>query len=174
MNQEYECRGTVARALAFTAGVLDGRPELARAMETYAVAATLTEDPEALAASALSEALKICGPEAVRARFGERIARLSGICPDGDAPEGWQKTRLRAVRKMTIADPPEQKLLLAIHLSALRALERGTDGARVHPTMLHWYHSSVAQALAPLSGTGAYREYRALIGRLFGGARDGK
>jgi len=177
MNQEFECRGTVSRAVAFAAAVLDGRPDLAQAMEAYTVAAGITGDADVQAAAALHGAARSCGEDAVRARFGERIARLTRAGRADEGADGWQKSRLRAVRKMSIADQDEQQVILAVHLSELRALGRGLSGqdaGRINLTMRHWYHTSVAQALSPLARTAAYREYRALIGEIFGEARVGK
>ena len=177
MNQEFECRGTVSRAVAFAAAVFDGRPGLAQAMEAYTVAAGMTGNADVQAAAALHGAAQVCGSDAIRARFGDRIARLTfaGCADEGE--DGWQKSRLRAVRKMSIADPDEQQVILAVHLSALRAPGRGLSGqdaGRINLTMRHWYHTSVAQALSPLAQTAAHREYRALILEIFGGAQVGK
>ena len=153
-------------------------------MEAAAIAATMTNDPDVLAAAVLHDVVEDCGVEEaeLRARFGRRVARLvmaESEQKELDARASWQKRKLRAVNRLRDAPREEMILELADKLSNLRAMERDLRalGPRLwlrfnqtNPSMQRWYYASVAGALAPLQEFDAYQEFVALLPRVFGEA----
>lgn len=189
MNLEFDRHGAFARAAAFAAYAHDGQtrkgsalPYLVHPMEVAAIAATMTNDPDVLAAALLHDVAEDCGVEEseLRARFGRRVARLVMAESEEKAPDArgsWQKRKLRAVARLRDAPREEMILALSDKLSNLRAMERDLRvlGPRLwlrfnqtNPSMQRWYYASVAEALAPLRAFDAYREFAALLPRVFG------
>ena len=189
MNLEFDRHGAFARAAAFAAYAHDGQtrkgsalPYLIHPMEAAAIAATMTNDPDVLAAAVLHDVVEDCGVEEteLRARFGRRVARLvmaESEQKEQDARASWQKRKLRAVNRLRAAPREEMILALADKLSNLRAMERDLRalGPRLwlrfnqtNPSMQRWYYASVAGALAPLQEFDAYREFVDLLPRVFG------
>ena len=115
MNLEFDRHGAFARAAAFAAYAHDGQtrkgsalPYLVHPMEAAAIAATMTNDPDVLAAAVLHDVVEDCGVEEaeLRTRFGRRVARLvmaESEQKEADARASWQKRKLRAVNRLRAA-----------------------------------------------------------------------
>lgn len=189
MNTEFDRHGAFARAVAFAAYAHDGQtrkggalPYIVHLMEAAAIAATLTNDPEVLAAAVLHDVIEDCGVTDVelRARFGRRVAQLVRAVSEekeADAQGSWQKRKLHTVTHLRAASREVLILTLADKLSNLRALDRDLQvhGAalwqrfnQTNPSMHRWYYASVAEALAPLADTEAYAELQQRRKRVFG------
>lgn len=189
MNLEFDRHGAFAQAAAFAAFAHDGQlrkggalPYLIHPMETAAIAATMTNDPDVLAAAVLHDVVEDCGvsERELRARFGARVAKLVAAetePKETDAQGTWQKRKLHAVNRLRTAQREVLILTLADKLSNLRAMDRdlrATGAAmwqrfnQTNPSMQRWYYWSVGEALGPLSEYDAYREYMALFDRVFG------
>jgi myo-inositol-1(or 4)-monophosphatase len=189
MNVEFDRHGLVAKASAFAAYAHDGQfrkgsaiPYIVHPMEAMAIAASMTNDPEVLAAAALHDVIEDCGvtEEEIRLRFGKRVAQLVASVSErkeADAVSSWQRRKLLTINRLRVASREKMILTLADKLSNLRSIER--DFAAVgnalwqrfnqpNPSMHHWYYASIAESLKALEDTAAYREYAALIGRVFG------
>lgn len=189
MNLEFERHGLVARATAFAAYAHDGQsrkgaalPYILHPMEAANIAATMTNDPEVLAAALLHDVVEDCGvTEAeLRARFGKRVAMLVMSMTEqkeSDAQASWQRRKLRSVNRLRAATREQMILTLADKLSNMRSIHRDlqTHGPAVwqrfnqtNPSMQHWYYASMAEGLRALEDTAAYQEYEWLIARVFG------
>ena len=157
-------------------------PYIVHPMEAVAIAATMTDDAEVLAAAALHDTIEDCGVSEVDLHrlFGPRVAQLvmrQTEQKEPDARASWQRRKLRTINRLRAFGREDMILTLADKLSNLRAIERDlrAKGPAVwqslnqsNPTMQHWYYASIAEGLKPLEDTDAYREYAALIGRIFG------
>lgn len=193
MNLEFDRHGLVAKATAFAAYAHDGQtrkggalPYILHPMETANIAATMTNDPEVLAAALLHDVAEDCDvTEAeLRARFGKRVAALVMLVTEQKTPDAqgsWQRRKLRTVNRLRAAGREQLILTLADKLSNLRSIRRDlqTYGGAVwqrfnqtNPTMQHWFYASVAEGLRPLEDTDAYREYVLLVEEVF--ARQGR
>ena len=191
MNTEFSRHGAFAQAVAFAAYAHDGQtrkgtalPYMVHPMEAAAIAATMTNDPEVLAAAVLHDVMEDCGvTEAeLRSKFGKRIAMLVRFESEEkaqDAQATWQKRKLRAINRLRAASREQMILTLSDKLSNLRAIHRDFERLgdalwqrfnQRNPSMHHWYYASIAESLAPISQFDAYREYIALIDATF---RDG-
>lgn len=176
-------------AVAFAARAHEGQtcrstdaPRIVHPMEVAAIAATMTSDHEILAAAMLHDVIESCGvtETALRAQFGERIARMVRVMSEEkgpDAEEGWQKRKLFSINRLRAASQDQLILTLADKLSSLRAIRRdlSTYGDALwqrfnqrSASMHCWYFASVFESLTPLSDTDAYREYRDLMNEIFG------
>jgi len=189
MNTEFKDHGAFAQAVAFAAYAHDNQlrkgtalPYIVHPMEAVSIAATMTNDPEVLAAAVLHDVIEDCGvTEAeLRTRFGRRVAQLvraESEDKSDDTQASWQKRKLRMVNRLLVASREIMIITLADKLSNLRAIERDlrTQGPalwqrfnQTNPSMHRWYYTSVAEALTPISEFNAYREFRSLIDKVFG------
>lgn len=162
----------------------DGSPMILHAMEAAAIAATLTRDPEVLAAAVLHDTVEDAGVslEQLRRQFGERVARLVALETEdkcrGVAPElSWRGRKEQTVARLQKGlDRGEAAVVLGDKLSNMRAFYRGKLklGPKMwelfnqkDPRQHHWYYRSIACALESLEDTPAWREYDWLIGQVF-------
>ena len=102
----------VTQAVIFAAQAHDGAarkgseiPYIVHPMEVVAIASTMTDDPQVLAAAALHDVMEDCGVtfETLSERFGVRVARL--VCEEsqrvcGDPCLTWNARKLGAVRRI--------------------------------------------------------------------------
>ena len=178
-----------ADAIAFAVQVHDGAlrkgtntPYIVHPMETAAIAATLTDDPEVLAAAVLHDVIEDCGVtvEALCGRFGERVARIvlsetqSG---SGDPCQSWERRKREAIECLRQADRAQMIVALSDKLSNMRAISR--DYARFGEALFArfhqpdkqrhaWYYRScAAQLRRELGDTAAYAELTQLIAQVF-------
>lgn len=162
----------------------DGSPAILHAMEAAAVAATLTDDSEVLAAAVLHDTVEDTGAslEEIRSRFGDRVAGLVGAESEdkmSHLPPGrsWRARKEAAIAGLLAAeDPGVAVVTLGDKLSNLRSLYRCKEekGAAMwdafhqkDPAQHHWYYRTIAGALSPLARTAAWREYDWLIRQVF-------
>ena len=157
-------------------------PYIVHPMEAMAIAATMTDDAEVLAAAALHDVVEDCGvSEAeIRRLFGERVAKMVMFETERKEPDAaatWQKRKLRTVNRLRAADRSGLILTLADKLSNLRAIDRDLRALgpalwqrfnQTNPSMHRWYYASICESLRELEDTAAWQEYSALIVRVFG------
>ena len=174
-------------AIAAHGGVLrkgDGVPAILHAMEAAAVAATLTNDRQVLAAAVLHDTVEDAGValEDIRARFGVRVAALVGAetedkmrhLPPG---QSWRARQEAAIARLRAAEDPGAAIVtLGDKLSNMRSLyrEKARKGAAVwqgfhqtDPEEHHWYYRTIADVASPLAESAAWREYDWLIRQVF-------
>lgn len=179
----------LTQAVIFAAQAHDGAarkgsrmPYIVHPMEAAAIAAALTQDEEVLAAAALHDVCEDCGvaPEELRARFGERVARLVESESQTQYPdpcESWLARKRETVRKLSKGGRAEKIIALADKLSNMRAIRRDylREGEAVFARFnqpdrrLHaWYYRSCAALLeGELGDTDEWRELTRLIDAVF-------
>lgn len=163
----------------------DGTPAILHAMEAACIAATLTSDPEVLAAAVLHDTVEDAGTslEEIQARFGSRVAALVAAetedkmrhLPPG---QSWRARKEAALHRLEkAADPGALIVTLGDKLSNLRSIARVKEEQgdavwmRFHqtdPAEHHWYHRTMAGLLSPWAGSAAWQEYDGLIRQIFG------
>ena len=126
----------VTQAVIFAAQAHDGAarkgseiPYIVHPMEVVAIASTMTDDPQVLAAAALHDVMEDCGVtfEALSERFGVRVARL--VCEEsqrvcGDPCLTWNARKLGAVKRICGGCRAAKIIALSDKLSNMRAISR--------------------------------------------------
>ncbi len=159
-------------------------PYIVHPMEAAAIAGTLTEDPEVLAAAVLHDTVEDTDTTAgqLRELFGERVARLVGADSENKREElpAHQTWKLRKQESLDMmrrdTDPDSKIIVLADKLSNMRSLyiQWKTAGDAVwdsfnqkDPAEQAWYYRSIAEILSGLSDTEAWKEYSRLTEEIF-------
>ena len=181
----------VTQAAIFAANAHDGAtrkgsqtPYIVHPMEAAAIAATLTDDPQVVAAAMLHDVMEDCGVtfESLSAHFGERVAQLVRDESQSEGPDcstPWGLRKREAVRRLSRGSREAKIICLADKLSNMRAIcrdvEREGDAVFLrfhqHDKRQHaWYYRSCAALMeGELGQTMAFRELSQLIARVFGG-----
>ncbi len=184
----------VSDAMIFAACAHDGMlrkgtnlPYILHPAEVAAIAATLTDDEEVLAAAALHDVMEDCGvsEQALSERFGERVAYLVRCETQdafGDPNSTWDMRKRRAIEQIARGDRAVKIIALSDKLSNMRAIHRDFDryGERLfcrfhqHDKRRHaWYYRSCAALLrAELGQTDAWRELCAHVEHVFAGVPE--
>ena len=184
----------VTQAIIFAAQAHDGAvrkgsktPYIVHPMEAVAIAASITEDPEVLAAAALHDVAEDCGVlyEELRALFGVRVADLvmaESQPPCGDPCDSWDMRKRCAVDRLRTGSRDAQIIALADKLSNMRAISRDykREGEQVflkfhqHDKRRHaWYYRSCVAGLQKKLGyTDAWMELNSLVSRVFDGVES--
>lgn len=181
----------VTQAVIFAAQAHDGAlrkgsetPYIVHPMEVVSIAATLTDDPQVLAAAALHDVLEDCDVEyeTLCQQFGQRVANLvraESQIRGGNPCQSWGVRKRDAVRRLAGGCRATKIIAIADKLSNMRAISR--DYAREGETVflrfhqqdkrMHaWYYRScAAQMEGELGLTQAFCELTMLIDRVFGG-----
>lgn len=159
-------------------------PYIVHPMEAAAIAATMTDDPEVIAAAVLHDVAEDAGvsAEELAERFGERVARLvmseSENKREGqDKAKSWKRRKQETIKQLRESVNVDVKIIaLSDKLSNMRNIYRDylTIGEDLwkrfnqKDKIMHgWYYLSVADALSELSDTFAWKEYRWLIHEVF-------
>lgn len=158
----------VTEAVIFAAQAHDGAarkgsviPYIVHPMEVVAICATLTDDPQVLAAAALHDVMEDCGIgfDELSRRFGVRVAGL--VCQEsqqysGDPCQTWNRRKLGAVRRICAGCRATKIIALGDKLSNMRAISRDfiRDGEAMfqkfhqHDKRRHaWYYRSCTAGL---------------------------
>lgn len=157
-----------------------GYPYIIHCMEASSIVATITNDPEMLAAAILHDTVEDTSVtiEEIRKEFGDRVADLvaheTAPLPD-DAP--WRNRKEAQLAQLTQAAYDSKVVALGDKLSNMRALAADYKAigdqlwSRFHApngkTDIAWYYRSLAEALSELKGTTAYQEFVNLINETF-------
>ena len=179
----------VSDAMIFAAKAHDGMlrkgtgiPYILHPSEAAAIAATLTDDEEILAAALLHDVMEDCGvsEETLAQRFGSRVAQLvrsetQQRC--GDPEKTWLMRKQGAVERIAKGDRAVKIITLSDKLSNMRAIHRDydRDGEMLfhkfhqHDKALHaWYYRSIAALLEKeLGDTLAWQELCGHIAYVF-------
>ena len=181
----------LTEAIVFAAGAHDGVtrkgscvPYIVHPMETVAIAASLTDDEEVLAAAALHDVMEDCGvsEQTLRERFGVRVAALVAYDSQmnrGDPCQSWNERKQEAVRRIACGGRDAKIITLCDKLSNMRAIHRDylRDGEalffRFHQhdkRRYAWYYRScVALLRDELGESEAWCELDALVSCVFSG-----
>ena len=179
----------VSDAMIFAACAHDGMlrkgtnvPYIVHPAEVAAIASTLTDDPEILAAAVLHDVIEDCGVtgQELAQRFGARVAELvlsetQERC--GDPCMTWETRKRAAIAQIAGGGRASKIIALSDKLSNMRAIRRDfeRDGertfARFHQNDKRrhaWYYRSFAALLKDeLGDTDAWRELNEHIGHVF-------
>ena len=162
----------------------DHSPYILHPMETAAICATVSTDPELLAAAVLHDTVEDCGVslEELSARFGPRVARLVAAETEDkrrDLPpaETWRLRKEESLERLAReTDPAAQILWLGDKLSNLRSFRRlwlrqgdalWQSFHQKDPAQQAWYYRAAAEALGSLRETAAWQELHAIIEEIF-------
>ncbi|MBQ9473900.1 MAG: bifunctional (p)ppGpp synthetase/guanosine-3',5'-bis(diphosphate) 3'-pyrophosphohydrolase [Bacteroidales bacterium] len=153
-----------------------GYPYIMHPMEAACIVASLTTDPEMLAAAILHDTVEDTEVtiEQIRQEFGDRVASLvfheTSPLPHGSP---W-RVRKQAQADLIASSPLDSKMVaMGDKLSNLRTIvsdyrQIGDDlWPRFHApngkTDVMWYYGILADALADLADTQPYKEYLELL-----------
>lgn len=162
-----------------------GFPYIVHPMEAVEIVASITPDPELLAAAALHDTVEDTDVtvEQIRELFGDRVAKL--VAAESDQPvegeseeDSWRKRKQDAIDRLAAASRDAKIVAMGDKLSNMRAIARdyqqigdqlwnrfhAPNGKPDH----EWHYRGLAQSLSELSDTFAYREFVTLIDRTFG------
>ena len=165
-------RGTERRGKAY--------PYILHPMEAASIVATITNDPEMLAAAILHDTVEdtVVTIEQIRELFGDRVATLvrheTAPTPD-DVP--WHTRREAQIAQLAAAPYESKVVALGDKLSNMRgiALDYRRIGDKVWSlfhapngkTDVAWYYRSLGEAMSDLSDTLAYKEFVGLLDEVF-------
>lgn len=156
-------------------------PYIIHPMEAVSIVATITNDPEMLAAAMLHDTVEDTDVtiEQIRERFGERVALLvQHETAPLDESLSWRQCK--KIQAAQLADAPYDCKVVALgdKLSNMRGIafdyrRRGDEVWKLFhapngKTDVEWYYRSLAKALEELSDTMAYKEFVLLLVEVFG------
>ena len=160
-----------------------GFPYVIHPMEAMAIVATITPDPELLAAAALHDTVEDTDItlDVLRAEFGERVAKLvadeSDVFTEGKSEEEtWHHRKKAAIDRPARAPHDAKIVALGDKLSNMRAIARdyAAQGDALwnifhakDPKDHEWHYRGLADALRELQDTPAFQEFEQLINQVF-------
>lgn len=163
-----------------------GFPYIIHPMEAAAIVATMTTDPELLAAAILHDTLEDTEVtfEELRSQFGNRVAYLvlaesnNGILRHTT----WRESKNRAVERLANASHEGKIVAMGDKLSNLRAIASDYQligdqlWSRFHAPEgkkdVEWYYRALFDALNDLKGTLPYQEFERLIRQTWGEKKE--
>lgn len=160
-----------------------GFPYVIHPMEAMSIVATITPDPELLAAAALHDTVEDTDItlDVLRAEFGERVAKLvadeSDVFTEGKSEEEtWHQRKKAAIDRLARAPHDAKIVALGDKLSNMRAIARdyAAQGDALwnifhakDPKDHEWHYRGLADALRELQDTPAFQEFEQLINQVF-------
>jgi len=165
-----------------------GFPYIVHPMEAVEIVATITSDPELMAAAVLHDTIEDTDVtvQQIRDAFGDRVAdlvhaesdQLNGeVFTGGDnEEETWHARKQAAIDRLAAAPHDAKIVALGDKLSNMRAIWRDyqTKGDalwsifHVKDKASHaWHYRGLAASLSELSDTFAYQEFVRLIDEVF-------
>ena len=162
-----------------------GFPYVIHVLEAMSIVATMTSDPELLAAAALHDTVEDTDVtlDRIREVFGARVASLVETETDIQLSEdgrqkSWRERKQAAIDRLAATSREAKMVALGDKLSNMRAIARDyrvkgdalwhifhAPGGRADHA---WHYCGLASSLSELSDTDAYREFTDLIERVFG------
>ena len=161
-----------------------GFPYIVHPMEAVEIVATMTNDPELLAAAVLHDTVEDIDVtvEQLRAEFGERVASL--VAAESDEPhekrdsiDNWRARKQTAIDRIAAGSRDAKIVALGDKLSNMRAIARdyAIQGDKLW-SIFHsndrkdheWHYRGLAESLRELQDTFAYQEFEYLIKQVFG------
>ena len=165
-------------------------PYIVHPLEALAIVATMTSEPELLAAAVLHDVVEDtdCKVEDIRAEFGDRVADLVDAETEKhdhsrNKEESWLDRKKAALEDLRRAGRDVKIVALGDKLSNMRAIAR--DFARYgddfwkqfhakDPQSHAWRFRALVDAMSELKGTEAYEEFAQLVESVFSKACAGK
>jgi len=163
---------------------MSGIPYILHPMEVAVIIGTMTDDKEIMAAGLLHDTVEDCGidPREIKEKFGARVAALVASETEdkmlGLPPEAsWQDRKADSLLVLKYTKDPGVKILwMGDKLSNMRSFYRSYRqiGNKMFeslhqkdPVKHEWYYRKIADYLAELKDTDAYKEYVSLIDEIF-------
>ena len=161
-----------------------GFPYVIHVLEAMAIVATMTNDPELLAAAALHDTIEDTDVtvEDLKKQFGPRVAALVEketdiqLAEDGHR-KTWRVRKQEAIDRIAASTREAKMVALGDKLSNMRAIARDyhrkgdalwnlfhAPGGRADH---EWHYRGLAASLSELADTEAYQEFCALIDDVF-------
>ena len=161
-----------------------GFPYVIHVLEAMEIVASMSNDPELLAAAALHDTVEDTGVtvEEIKSGFGEKVANLvkaesDVIDSSVSETESWRSRKQAAIDRLSSASLEAKMVALGDKLSNMRAIARdykksgdklweifhAPGGKSDH----EWHYRGLAKALSDLEGTDAYAEFISLIDEVF-------
>lgn len=162
-----------------------GFPYVIHVLEAMEIVATITNDPELLAAAALHDTVEDTDVtvDVIRREFGDRIASLVQAESDEmvagvSEEDSWRGRKQAAINRLASASHDAKIVAMGDKLSNMRAIARDyhRDGDKLW-SLFHapggkadhaWHYHGLAESLSELDGTEAYREFKEAIEDVFG------
>jgi len=168
------------RAHANTERRAKGFPYIIHPMEAASIVATMTNDPELLAAAVLHDTLEDTPVtyEELRNEFGSRVADLvlseSNIKENGISRQmSWRERKLKTIERLANSSYEGKMVAIGDKLSNLRAIASDYQviGDKLWSRFnapggkedIGWYYHGLYEALAALEGSLPYKEFRRLL-----------
>lgn len=161
-----------------------GFPYVIHVLEAMEIVASMSNDPELLAAAALHDTVEDTEVtvEEIKSGFGEKVANLvkaesDVIDSSVSETESWRSRKQAAIDRLSSASLEAKMVALGDKLSNMRAIARdykksgdklweifhAPGGKSDH----EWHYRGLAEALSDLEGTDAYAEFISLIDEVF-------
>ena len=157
-------------------------PYILHPMEAAAIAASMTDDMDIIAAAVLHDVAEDTPftLSDLRENFGARIAELVGGASEDKmaerpAADTWRARKQHTVDSAAMASREQKIVIFSDKLANLRTIHRDFTALgevfwqrfnEKDPHAHLWYYGSFLDTCAVLSDTEAYREYAWLIGEL--------
>lgn len=162
----------------------DGTLLMLHGMEAMEIAQTITDDLDVLIATMLHDVVEdtTTGMDAIRARFGDRVAELVGSDTEDkrthmSPKDSWILRKQDTIDYLNQTTDRDAKILvLGDKLSNMRSFARLKIGEgdkmwdifnQKDPEKHHWYYREIAKTLSEFKDTKAYQEYDKLIKFVF-------
>ena len=161
-----------------------GFPYVIHVLEAMEIVATITNDPELLAAAALHDTVEDTDVtvDQIRAEFGERIAGLvdaetTEMVAGLTETESWRMRRESSIKRLAASSRDAKIVAMGDKLSNMRAIAH--DYRQIRDELWNrfhapngkldyaWYYQGLGDALKDLSNTDAHFEYCALFKKVF-------
>ncbi len=185
----------VSEAIVFSTTAHDGMrrrksdaPYILHPMEVGAIVGTMTDSQEVIAAGVLHDVVEDAGIsiEEIGEKFGARVMELVASETENKREElppeaTWRIRKEESLEKLRATNDIEVLILwIGDKLSNIRAIYRDylVEGDalwnRFHQSDVNvqdWYYRSILKYTERLSDTVAWREYRTLVEKIFGGEK---
>lgn len=161
-----------------------GFPYIIHPLEAMAIVASMTNDPQLLAAAVLHDTVEdtAISVEDLSREFGPRVAAIveaeSDKFADGVSEEAsWHQRKQAAIDHLRAAPRDAKIVAMGDKLSNMRAIwrdyqEKGDALWQIFHAKLRsdheWHYRGLADSLKELDGTFAYQEFVHLINDVFG------
>ena len=189
MEIKYE-KSIVDQAIIFASKAHFGQkrkgkevPYIVHPLEAMAIVASVTSDPELIAAAALHDVIEDTKYtyEDLQAKFGKRVADLVKAesdeeVEDKDHEKSWKERKIEGIEKLKNSTRDVQIIALGDKLANIRDMWRDYTAVgaklweRFHendPKLHEWRYKELVKALSNLQGIEAYEEFKFRVENLF-------
>ena len=158
-------------------------PYILHPMEVATIAASMTDDPEVLAAAVLHDVVEDtpCSLDEIECRFGSRVAQLVASETENKyiglpKSETWRRRKEESLANLKDGGRDVKILWLSDKLSNIRSFHRLflKEGSSLwnsfnqnNPAQQAWYYSTILRYCAELSEENAWREFDYLVRIVF-------